>query len=218
MVPEDWGRPAPAQWSTFLPVSFSSLSGSSLLGVKRFALTLALCCGALSPLTLAQTAAPATPPAAAERTIEAITATSQKGYSIRVPAGWTPFRNVPGADVAFVSKTLGTIRPTVTVVVNDVPADLKVTLADVRDINVKNLTSLSKEALKIVGEKTIKVSGRDAILWTLVGNGEGGQVRWTQVFTVKNNRIFTATLITPVGAPGELLESGRAILTSLTLK
>ena len=92
------------------------------------------------------------------------------------------------------------------------------TLADVRDINVKNLPSLTKEKLRIVGEKTIKVSGRDAILWTLVGDGEGGQVRWTQVFTVKNNRIFTATLITPVGAPGELLESGRAILTSLTLK
>lgn len=188
--------------------------------MKRFALTLALLSGVLSPLTLAQTAtpAPATPPAAGERTIEAITATSNKGYSIRVPAGWTPFKNVPGADVAFVNRPVGTIRPTVTVVVNDVPADLKVTLADVRDINVKNLPSLTKEKLRIVGEKTIKVSGRDAILWTLVGDGEGGQVRWTQVFTVKNNRIFTATLITPVGAPGELLESGRAILTSLTLK
>lgn len=196
--------------------------------MKRFALLLS---AVLAAPALAQTATPAKPaatpaqtapaqstPAEGQRTIETITATSNKGYSIRVPAGWAPLRNVPGADVAFVYKTVGSVRPTVTVVVNDVPADLKVTLADVRDINAKNLPSLTKEGLRVIGEKTVKVSGRDAILWTLIGNGEGGQVRWTQIFTVKNNRIFTATLITPVGAAAEVLESGRGVLNSLALK
>ncbi|GGR47499.1 hypothetical protein GCM10008959_05860 [Deinococcus seoulensis] len=184
--------------------------------MKRALLTLALLAApALTGAASAQTTpAPATPET---RTIEAITATSEKGYSIRVPAGWTPLKNVPGTDVAFVYQKIGSLRPTVTVVVQDIPADLKATLADVRDLNARKMPDVVPK-LKMLGEKTVKVSGKPAILWTYTGDGEGGTVRWTQVFTLKNNRLYTATLMTPTGTPGDVIEQGRAILDSLTLK
>ncbi|GGO22723.1 hypothetical protein [Deinococcus humi] len=188
--------------------------------MTRFALTLALLALPLLPSALAQTA-PATSPVPAtapadERVIEAITVTSNQGYSIRVPGGWTPLKNVPGADVAFVNKTVGQLRPTVTVLVQDIPADLKATLADIRDLNARKIPELVPN-VKMLGEKTIRVSGQNAILWSYTGDGDGGKVRWTQVFTLKNNRLFTATLVTPTGTPQELLDSGRGILDSLAL-
>lgn len=172
------------------------------------------------PSALAQTApaaapAPATAPAG-ERAIEAITVTSNQGYSIRVPGGWTPLKNVPGADVAFVNQTVGQLRPTVTVVVQDIPADLKATLADVRDLNASKMPSVVPN-LKMLGEKTIRVSGQNAILWSYTGDGDGGKVRWTQVLTLKNNRLYTVTLVTPTGTPQELLDSGRGIIDSFAL-
>lgn len=188
--------------------------------MKRALLTLALLAapaltGAASAQTTAQTTtAPAAPEA---RTIEAITATSEKGYSIRVPAGWTPLKNVPGTDVAFVYQKIGSLRPSVTVVVQDIPAELKATLADVRDLNARKMPDVVPK-LKMLGEKTTKVSGQNAILWTYTGDGEGGTVRWTQVFTLKNNRLYTATLMTPTGTPADVIEQGRTILNSLTLK
>lgn len=185
--------------------------------MKRALLTLALLAApALTGGASAQTA-PAAPTTAEQKTIEAITATSEKGYSIRVPAGWTPLKNVPGTDVAFVSQKIGSLRPTVTVVVQDIPAELKATLADVRDLNARKMPDVVPK-LKMLGEKTTKVSGQNAILWTYTGDGEGGTVRWTQVFTLKNNRLYTATLMTPTGTPADVIEQGRAILNSLTLK
>ncbi len=188
--------------------------------MMRFALTVTLLALPLLPPALAQTApttspAPATAPAGG-RVIEAITVTSNQGYSIRVPGGWTPLKNVPGADVAFVNKTVGELRPTVTVLVQDIPADLKATLADVRDLNVRKIPELVPN-VKMLGEKTIRVSGQNAILWSYSGDGDGGKVRWTQVFTLKNNRLYTATLVTPTGTPQDLLDSGRAIIESFAL-
>jgi hypothetical protein len=188
--------------------------------MSRFVLTLSLLALPLLPSALAQSApatspAPATAPAG-ERAIEAITVTSNQGYSIRVPGGWTPLKNVPGADVAFVNKTTGQLRPTVTVLVQDIPADLKATLADVRDLNARKLPELVPN-LKMLGEKTLRVNGQNAILWSYVGDGDGGKVRWTQLFTLKNNRLYTVNLVTPVNAPQELLDSGRAIIDSFAL-
>ncbi|QFP77286.1 PsbP-related protein [Deinococcus sp. AJ005] len=175
------------------------------------------------PSALAQTTpaapAPVTVPGATpagQKVIEAITVTSNQGYSIKVPGGWTPLKNSPGADVAFVNKTVGQLRPTVTVVVQDIPADLKATLADVRDLNARKMPEVVP-GLKMLGEKTIKVSGQNAILWNYSGDGDGGKVRWTQVLTLKNNRLFTVTLVTPTGTPQELLDSGRTIIDSFAL-
>ncbi|CAM3189476.1 DUF1795 domain-containing protein [Deinococcus saxicola] len=175
------------------------------------------------PSALAQTTpaapAPVTAPGATpagQKVIEAITVTSDKGYSIKVPSGWTPLKNAPGADVAFINKTVGQLRPTVTVLVQDIPADLKATLADIRDLNARKMPEVVP-SLKMLGEKTIKVSGQNAILWNYSGDGDGGKVRWTQVLTLKNNRLFTVTLVTPTGTPQELLDSGRAIINSFTL-
>ncbi|GGL66792.1 hypothetical protein GCM10010840_00910 [Deinococcus aerolatus] len=191
--------------------------------MTRFALTLALLAllalPAL-PVALAQTAPASSPAPAAtpapQRVIEAITVTSNQGYSIKVPGGWTPLKNVPNVDVAFVNKTVGQLRPTVTVVVQDIPADLKATLADVRDLNASKMPSVVPN-LKMLGEKTIRVSGQNAILWSYTGDGDGGKVRWTQVLTLKNNRLYTVTLVTPTGTPEALLDSGRAIVDSFAL-
>ncbi|MBZ9751701.1 hypothetical protein K7W42_12595 [Deinococcus sp. HMF7604] len=185
--------------------------------MNRVLLSLALLATPLFP-ALAQTAPTTAAPAPTEpRTIEAITATSAKGYSIRVPSGWTPLKNAPNVDVAFINKTVGALRPTVTVVVQDIPADLKATLADIRDLNERKMPEVVTK-LKFLGEKNVKVSGVPGILWSYSGDGEGGAVRWTQVFTLKNNRLFTATLMLPSGTPADLAEQGRAILTSMTLK
>ena len=189
--------------------------------MKRATLLAPLLLAALSLTPALAQGAAATPatPAAAEgaRTVEAVTATSSRGYSIRVPAGWIPLKNVPGADVAFINRDAGTVRPTVTVQVQDVDPKLKATLADFRDLFA---TQLGRDVPKfrMLGEKTIKLGSTPAILWTYLGDGDGGMVRWTQVFTVKNNRLFTATLVQPSGTTAEQIEEGRAILTSLTLK
>ncbi|AWT34962.1 hypothetical protein GCM10008956_23450 [Deinococcus arenae] len=195
--------------------------------MKRACLLAPLLLAALS-LTPAHAQGTATPPAATPaqstpaaatgtRTVEAVTATSAKGYSIRVPAGWIPLKNVPGADVAFINRDAGTVRPTVTVQVQDVDPKLKATLADFRDLFASQLGK-DVPKFKMLGEKTVKLGSTPAILWSYLGDGEGGMVRWTQVFTVKNNRLFTATLVQPSGTTAEQIEEGRAILTSLTLK
>lgn len=183
-------------------------------------LALALLALPVLPSALAQTApatttAPATPPTG-DKVIDAITVTSNQGYKITVPGGWTPLKNVPGADVAFINKTIGQLRPTVTVLVQDIPAELKATLADVRDLNARKMPEVVSN-LKMLGEKTVRVSGQNAILWSYTGDGDGGKVRWTQVFTLKNNRLYTATLVTPTNTPQDLLDSGRAILDSFVL-
>lgn len=188
---------------------------------SRPLLTLALLALPLVPPALAQTApatspAPASAPTGDRGAIEAITVTSNQGYSIRVPGGWTPLKNVPGADVAFVNQTVGQLRPTVTVLVQDIPADLKATLADVRDLNARKMPEVVPN-LKMLGEKTVRVSGQNAILWSYSGDGDGGKVRWTQVFTLRNNRLYTVTLVTPTGTPQALLDSGRAIIDSFAL-
>ena len=83
------------------------LTRRSVLGIMAAGAT-----GLLAACTGVSPAPPTTAPAAPEaRTIEAITATSEKGYSIRVPAGWTPLKNVPGTDVAFVYQKIGSLRP-----------------------------------------------------------------------------------------------------------
>ncbi|MGM9320030.1 PsbP-related protein [Deinococcus aquaticus] len=186
--------------------------------MKRALLTLALLATpALMVTATAQGTTVTDPTTGAQKTIEAITATSEKGYSIRVPGGWTPLKNAPGTDVAFIYQKVGDLRPTVTVVVQDIPAELKATLADVRDLNARKMPDVVPK-LKMLGEKTTKVSGTPAILWTYTGDGDGGTVRWTQVFTLKNNRLYTATLMTPNGTPSSVISEGRAILNSLTLK
>ena len=178
-------------------------------------LTLALLALPIFSSVQAQTApAPAAP--ADQKVIEAITVTSNKGYSIKVPGGWTPLKNAPGTDVAFVNQTVGQLRPTVTVVVQDIPADLKATLADVRDLNARKMPEVV-QGLKMLGEKTVKVSGTNAILWSYTGDGDGGKVRWSQILTLKNNRLYTVTLVTPLNTPQELVDSGRAILDSFSL-
>lgn len=172
------------------------------------------------PSALAQTApaaapAPATAPAG-ERAIEAITVTSTQGYSIRVPGGWTPLKNVPNVDVAFVNGVVGALRPTVTVEVRNTPPELKVTLADIRDLYASQMPK-DVPNLKMLGEKTVKVSGQNAILWSYTGDGDGGKVRWTQIFTIKNNRLYTVNFVAPVNAPQDILDSGRGIIDSFAL-
>ncbi|GGM10570.1 PsbP-related protein [Deinococcus aerophilus] len=185
--------------------------------MTRLLLTLALLTapalmGATAQTSPAQPAAPQT----GERIIEAITVNSSQGYSIRVPSGWTPLKNAPNVDVAFVNEVVGALRPTVTVQVRNTPPELKVTLADIRDLYASQMPK-DVPNLKMLGEKTIKVSGNSAILWSYTGDGDGGKVRWTQVFTVKNNRLYTVTLVTPSGTPQDLLDSGRGILNSFAL-
>ncbi|MFC6748695.1 hypothetical protein [Deinococcus aquaticus] len=59
--------------------------------MKRALLTLALLATpALTGTASAQTAPAAAPTTAEQKTIEAITARSDRGFSLRVPAGWTP--------------------------------------------------------------------------------------------------------------------------------
>ncbi|MFC6748696.1 hypothetical protein [Deinococcus aquaticus] len=118
--------------------------------------------------------------------------------------------------MAFAFKTVGALRPTVTVRTQDVEPSIKATLADFRDLFAGQLIK-EVPKLKMLGEKTIRVNGTPAILWTYTGDGEGGGVRWSQVFTVKNNRLYTVTLMIPNGAPADLIESGREILNSFAL-
>jgi molybdate transport system ATP-binding protein len=185
--------------------------------MTRLLLTFALLTAPALMAATAQTS-PAQPaaPQTGERIVEAITVNSSQGYSIRVPSGWTPLKNVPGADVAFINKTVGELRPTITVLVQNIPAELKATLADVRDLNARKMPEVVPN-LKMLGEKTVKVSGGNAILWSYTGDGDGGRVRWSQLFTLKNNRLYTVTLVTPSGTPQDLLDSGREILNSFAL-
>ncbi|THF85773.1 DUF1795 domain-containing protein [Deinococcus sp. KSM4-11] len=189
--------------------------------MNRFVLTLTLLAALALPVTLAQSATPAATPAPAPapaKSIEAVTATSPKGYSIRMPGGqgWTPLKNVPGTDVAFLNQTVNGLRPTVTVIVQDVQPSIKATLADFRDLYSRQLQK-DVPNLKMLGEKTIRVSGQSAILWSYSGDGDGGPVRWTQMIVLKSNRLFTTTLMTPTGTPADVMASGREILDSFTL-
>ncbi|MBB5377101.1 molybdate transport system ATP-binding protein [Deinococcus metalli] len=202
--------------------------------MRRSALTALLLLPALSfpawaqtttqPTTAPKTAAPATvtpAPATDGKTIEAVTATSPRGFSIRMPGGqgWTPLKNVPNTDVAFLNQTVNGLRPTVTVITQDVDPKIKATLADFRDLFSRQLGK-DVPSYKLLGEKTTRVSGMPAILWTYSGDGDGGPVRWTQVITLKSNRLFTVTLMTPTGTPADVIDTGREILDSfaLTLK
>lgn len=189
--------------------------------VKRVVLVLALLSVTVASPALAQTSTPATPaatPAPEARAVEAVTATSPKGYSIRMPGGqgWTPVKNVPGTDVAFLNQTVNGLRPTVTVIVQDVQPSIKATLADFRDLYSRQLQK-DVPKLKMLGEKTIRVGGLPAILWSYSGDGDGGPVRWTQMIVLKSNRLFTTTLMTPTGTPADVLDTGREILNSFTL-
>ncbi|WP_295815893.1 hypothetical protein [uncultured Deinococcus sp.] len=189
--------------------------------MKRVALTLALLSlPAVRAHAQATTpAAPATPATApAEKSVDSVTATSPKGFSIRMPGGqgWTPLKNVPNTDVAFLNQTVNGLRPTVTVIVQDVEPAIKATLADFRDLYSRQMVK-DVPKFKMLGEKTIRVGGQPAILWSYSGDGDGGPVRWTQLIVLKSNRLYTTTLMTPTGTPAAVLDSGRAILDSFTL-
>lgn len=193
--------------------------------MKRVVLSLALLALSVLSPALAQAATPAVPtpaaalaPASPDKVVEAVTATSQKGFSIRMPGGtgWKPVKNVPNTDVAFLNQTVNGLRPTVTVITQDVDPKIKATLADFRDLFSKQLGK-DVPSFKLLGEKTTRVSGMPAILWTYSGAGEGGTVRWTQIIALKSSRLFTVTLMTPTGTPTDVIDTGREILDSFTL-
>ncbi len=113
-------------------------------------------------------------------------------YTLMVPDDWQS-KKVPGVDVALAAPgSAGSVPPSLNVSVTKVDPALKITLADLRALTLKQASESIKDP-QILGEADVKVGGQPGHVLNYLGVQEGVPMHWIQVFTLKGNLAYVLT-------------------------
>ena len=172
-----------------------------------------------APLAAAQNAAPTPPTVAKTNTVTA------PGFTLTAAGGWIMLKNTYQGDptlagVALAGPALsGKLNPSFTVIVTDLKDVSKAnrTLGVARDVRAEELPTVVQD-FKWLGERTVKLGGNLGVLWSYSGKEQGVTHRWTQVMTLKGDKLYTATLAIPEGTRPEVAAAGRDMLDSFKLR
>lgn len=146
----------------------------------------------------------------------------QPGYSFTAAGGWISLKNGQG-NTALVGPALqGKANINFTVIVTDLSQVSKAnrTLGVARDVRYEEMSGLVSN-LKWLGERSVKVTGGSlGVLWSYSGTEKesGDAFRWTQLMTLKGDRLYTVTLSVPDGTRPDVAAAGRAMLDTFALR
>lgn len=192
--------------------------------MKSASLLLALLALSLGPAS-AQTMKPSTPataaPAAPAPTVAKTNLVTQPGYSFTAAGGWISLRNDQGNSALVGPALQGKLNPNFSVIVTDLAQVSKAnrTLGVARDLRAEELPTLVKN-FKWLGERTVKVapSGTLGVLWSYSGQDQGQGFRWTQLMTLRGDKLYTVTLAVPDGTRADVAAAGRTMFDSFALR
>lgn len=147
------------------------------------------------------------------------------GYSLTAAGGWLMLKNTYQGDPTLAGVALagpavsGKLNPSFIVTVTDVSNVPKVnrTLGVARDVRAEELPTVVQD-FKWLGERTVKIGGTLGVLWSYSGKEQGVTHRWTQLMTLKADRLYTATLALPEGTRADVAAAGRDMLDSFKLR
>ena len=175
-----------------------------------------------APLTSAQAA-----PAASAPTVAKSNLVTMPGYSLTAAGGWIMLKNTYQGDAALAGVALagpavkGKLNPSFIVTVTDVSNVPKAnrTLGVARDVRADELPTVVQE-FKWLGERPVKVGGSSTlgVLWSYSGKEEGVSHRWSQLMTLRGDKLYTVTLALPEGTRPEVAAAGRDMLDSFKLR
>lgn len=192
--------------------------------MKFASLLLSLLALGLVPGAAAQTAKPSTPATAAPAPAPTVATTNlvtQPGYSFTAAGGWLSLRNDQGNSALKGPAVTGKPHANFTVLVSDLSKVAKAnrTLGVARDVRAEELPTLVKN-FKWLGERTVKVapSGTLGVLWSYSGQDQGQGFRWTQLMTMKGDKLYTVTLAVPDGTRADVAAAGRTMFDSFALR
>lgn len=174
-----------------------------------------------APLAAAQAAAPS----ASAPTVAKSNLVTLPGYSLTAAGGWIMLKNTYQGDPTLAGVALagpavsGKLNPSFIVTVTDVSKVPKVnrTLGVARDVRAEELPTVVQD-FKWLGERTVKVGSTLGVLWSYSGKEQGVTHRWTQLMTLKADRLYTATLALPEGTRTDVAAAGREMLDSFKLR
>lgn len=120
-------------------------------------------------------------------------------YTLSVPDDWQS-KKVPGVDVALAApSSAGSVPASLNVTVTKAAPALKVTLADVRALSLKQAGETVQD-LQMLGDADVKVSGLPGRLLNYVGSQQNVPMHWIQIFTIQNNLTYILTFAAPQGS------------------
>ncbi|MFC5847739.1 hypothetical protein [Deinococcus petrolearius] len=162
--------------------------------------------------------APSAAPARAPSVATSNTYTAP-GYTFVVAGGWLSLKNSQGNAALAGPAAEGKLNPSFTVIVTEIPKDVRASLGVARDVRAEELPTLVKN-FKMLGEKSVKVGPRGAqgVLWTYTGTDQGAPFRWTQLLSISGGKLYTVTLAIPDGTLPQVATAGRAMFDSFNFR
>lgn len=137
-------------------------------------------------------------------------------YTLSVPDDWQS-RKVSGVDVALAAPSSGGLVPaSLNVSVTPVPADLKVTLDDLRALVLKQAAESLKD-FKVVSDTTLKVGGEAGRELSFTGLQQSVPMQFVQRFVLKNNVAYVITFGSSKAAYDKNRVAGYGVLDSFLL-
>lgn len=164
------------------------------------------------------TPAPAAAPASAPTVATSNTYTAP-GYTFVAAGGWLSLKNSQGNAALAGPATEGKLNPSFTVIVTEIPKDVRASLGVARDVRAEELPTLVKN-FKMLGEKSVKVGAKatQGVLWTYTGTEQGAPFRWTQLLSISGGKLYTVTLAIPDGTLPQVATAGRAMFDSFNFR
>ncbi|MBN2367148.1 MAG: pre-peptidase C-terminal domain-containing protein [Calditrichaeota bacterium] len=116
-----------------------------------------------------------------------------QGFRISYPVDWTKTENVQGATVVFISPLEGyddTFRENLNVVVTPFYG-----YVDMESATNEAIEQLSNEFSNfyLIERNAMKLDGSDAMRIVYTGKYLGYDIKWLQVLTIKNNRLYVVS-------------------------
>lgn len=134
---------------------------------------------------------------------------------IRYPSDWSKTEQVMGATAAFLSPQEGTsddFQENVMINVQDISAS-PMTLEQYTQLGINQIKQIITDA-SIIESNTTTLGGN--LAHDLVFTGKQGQynLKWNQVFTVKNNKAYVLTYTAKMNTYDNFLEAAKEIKES----
>ena len=180
----------------------------------------------LAPFAAAQAATSPTPAATAP-TVAKSNLITMPGYSLTAAGGWIMLKNTYQGDASLAGVALagpavkGRLNPSFIVTVTNVANVPKAnrTLGVARDVRAEELPTVVQD-FKWLGERSVKVGGGNTlgVLWSYSGKEQGVAHRWSQLMTLRGDRLYTVTLALPEGTRPDVAAAGREMLDSFKLR
>ena len=137
-------------------------------------------------------------------------------YTLIVPDDWQS-KKVDGVDVALAAPSTGGLVPaSLNVSATPVPADLKVTLDDLRALMLKQAGEAVTN-FKLIGDTSLTVGGLPGRELSYSGLQQSVPMRWVQRVTLRNNVAYILTFGASQSAFDKNQAAGLAVLDSFKL-